>query len=370
MNPFSIIDYVKPEFFCNRDAETKRLISAYQNGRNITLTSIRRLGKTGLIKHLFYNVSQNKDNNYRLLYVDILKTENLQDFIKVFSNKLLKEEKNNANWIKKLSRLISGINAKISIDNITGQPNFEFDYSKPEEAEHSVESIFEYLANQKDKYIIAIDEFQQITTYPEKNIEAILRTNIQHQHKDRYIFSGSSKHILISMFNDYGRPFYQSSEMLNLERIEIDTYADFIYAKFSSGGKQIGHGLIIEYLKYLDIHTFYIQYFFNKLFDYETKTVTKEHAVAVFDNILKENEFVYLNYRNILTLLQFRLLESIAKEGGIENPNAKAFLTKYNFSQSSVNKSLKSLFNKEMIYRENNTFKVYDVFFSKWLQRL
>ncbi len=370
MNPFPIIDYVKPELFCNRNAETKKMVSAYQNGRNITLTSIRRLGKTGLIKHLFFNIEQNKGNNYRLLYIDILKTENLQDFIQVFSNKLLKDERNNANWIKKLSKLISGIKAKISIDNITGQPNFEFDYSKPEEAEHSLDSIFEYLANQKDKYIIAIDEFQQITNYPEKNIEAILRTNIQHQHKDRYIFSGSSKHILISMFNDYGRPFYQSSEMLNLERIDIDTYAKFIFGKFTDAGKLIERSLIKEYLEYLDIHTFYVQYFFNKLFDYNTATITKEHTAVVLNNILKENEFVYLNYRNILTMLQFRLLEAIAKEDSIENPNAKAFLGRYNFSQSSVNKSLKSLLDKEMVYRENNAFKVYDIFFSKWLQRL
>jgi hypothetical protein len=35
------------------------------------------------------------------------------------------------------------------------------------------------------EYIIAFDEFQQIMNYPEKNVEAILRTHhIQHQHKE------------------------------------------------------------------------------------------------------------------------------------------------------------------------------------------
>ncbi len=369
MNPFPILDYIKPELFCDRNSETQELISAYKNGRNVTLTSIRRLGKTGLIKHLFFNIKKNKED-YRLLYIDILKTEKLQDFIQVFSRALLIEEKNNSNWLKKLSVLIAGIKAKVSIDNITGEPNFEIAYSKPEEAVQSLESIFEYLAKQKDKYLIAIDEFQQITTYPEKNTEAILRTNIQHQHKDNYIFSGSSKHILISMFNNYGRPFYQSSQMLNLERIDIDVYAEFIKKKFNDAGKQIEFSLVKEYISFLDVHTFYVQYFFNKLFTYSTKVVTKKHSTTVFKNILNENEFVYLNYRNILTSLQFRLLHAVAKENNIKSPNANSFLRKYNFSQSSVNKSLKTLIDKEMIYHEDGAYKVYDVFFSKWLERL
>ncbi len=368
VNPFPILDYVGPEYFCNRVNETAKLSSAYKNGRNITLTSIRRLGKTGLIKH-FFNTLKNED--IRILYIDILKTQNLSEFVKAFSNKILEDEKNNANWFSKLSKLISGIKARISFDEISGAPSIEFGHSSDTDTEKSLESIFNYLANQKEEYLIAFDEFQQITNYPEKNVEAVLRTAIQNQHKDRFIFSGSSKHILISMFNDYARPFYQSAEILNLERLELVEYSGFIKKLFARYNKTIDKEIIDYYVNFLDVHTFYVQYFFNKLFDKSDSVITEIDAQTIFDEILKEKEFVYLNYRNILTKLQFKLLEAIAKEDGVSKPNASYFLREYNFSQaSSVNKTLEGLLNKELIYRENNQYKVYDVFFSKWLKQL
>ena len=372
MNHFPILDYISPEYFCNRDIEIKKLISAYKNGRNVTLTSIRRLGKTGLIKHLFYKLSNDKSNkNIRLLYIDILKTNNLSDFVKVFSNKILEDEAKNTNWLQKLSKLISGVNAQISIDDKTGAPSFVIGYKSVYESEKSLDNIFKYLASQKEEYLIAFDEFQQIVNYTETNVEAILRTHIQHQHKDKFIFSGSSKHILISMFNDYDRAFYQSSEMLNLDRLNIDEYTEFIHEKFIRTNKKIEKGLVRNYVGELDIHTFYVQYFFNKLFDIEENNITDEIAKNLFQEILREKEYVFLNYRNILTKLQFNLLAAIAKEEVLSSPNASWFIKKYNFTQaSSINKTLKSLLQKEMIYKENGGYKVYDVFFSKWLYQL
>ncbi|MGC9343639.1 MAG: AAA family ATPase, partial [Bacteroidales bacterium] len=48
-NPFPITSYQGPDFFCDRVEETIRLKEAMMNGRNITLLSPRRMGKTGLI---------------------------------------------------------------------------------------------------------------------------------------------------------------------------------------------------------------------------------------------------------------------------------------------------------------------------------
>jgi len=55
-NPFIVSGYYSPEYFCNREKEAGKIINALLNGRNITLFSIRRLGKTGLIDHIFHNL--------------------------------------------------------------------------------------------------------------------------------------------------------------------------------------------------------------------------------------------------------------------------------------------------------------------------
>jgi AAA+ ATPase superfamily predicted ATPase len=53
-NPFLIAGYISPEYFCDREKETQKILSAIDNRRNITLLSLRRIGKTGLIKNVFY----------------------------------------------------------------------------------------------------------------------------------------------------------------------------------------------------------------------------------------------------------------------------------------------------------------------------
>ena len=46
-NPFVVYGYVSPIYFCDREQETYDLITALSNGRNVTLMSPRRMGKTG-----------------------------------------------------------------------------------------------------------------------------------------------------------------------------------------------------------------------------------------------------------------------------------------------------------------------------------
>lgn len=46
-NPFVYEGYVSPVYFCDRIEESEKLISHLQNGRNVTLVSPRKIGKTG-----------------------------------------------------------------------------------------------------------------------------------------------------------------------------------------------------------------------------------------------------------------------------------------------------------------------------------
>ena len=55
-NPFLMAGYYSPEFFCDRETETSAILGALHNGRNVTLISPRRMGKTGLIRHAFYRL--------------------------------------------------------------------------------------------------------------------------------------------------------------------------------------------------------------------------------------------------------------------------------------------------------------------------
>jgi hypothetical protein len=368
-NPFPVLDYISPEYFCDRKDETEKIISAFMNGRNVTLLSIRRLGKTVLLKHILHKLSKRKST--RVLYIDILPTENLSDFIKTFSEAIIEDEKKRRGFLDKVSGLISAIRGKLVFDDMSGVPSVEISIKDEQEAELSVRKIFEYLAAQKEKYIVAIDEFQQIVHYPEKNVEAMLRTHIQHQHKDNFVFSGSSKNILVSIFSNYGKPFYQSSDMFELQRIDTNVYAKFIKKHFNKANKNIDNSLIKDFIKYYHNHTFYVQYFFNRLFEKSGKDVIKSDFDFISELIIKEREYIFYNYRNLLSSLQYSVMIAIAKEGGVSQINSGKFLSKYNLTQpSSVTSAVKSLVEKEMVYFEDGKYQIYDVYFEKWLQKM
>lgn len=237
-NPFLVSGYYSPEYFCNREKETSRIIRALANGRNITIFSIRRLGKTGLIEHVFNKLKSEKKKH--LFYIDILSTTNLSSFINLFATTILGElESKPEKFIKKIGEIFTGIRPVISFDPNTGTPTLQINIQTAEDADKSLQKIFTYLKDSGKKIVIAIDEFQQIINYPEKNVEAVLRTNIQRAVGINFIFSGSQKHILLSIFSQYGNPFYQSTEMMQLERMPENEYSEFIISKFEKGRKKI-----------------------------------------------------------------------------------------------------------------------------------
>jgi hypothetical protein len=306
------------------------------------------------------------------LYIDILPTACSGDFVREFGKAILiEDQRRSGNYLNKLTRLISGIGGKLTFDQLTGNPQLEIDYKKPQETEKDIAGIFQYLKEQNCRYIIAIDEFQQIVNYPEKNVEALLRSQIQQQNVANFIFSGSKKNILSAMFSEYGRPFFQSSDIMNLGRISKEKYSEFIANHFAAHQRLIDIELINSILDEYNCYTFYVQYFFNQIFASQAVEISAQFVSEIAIQILEEREYVYYNYKNLLTDIQFSLLKAIAKEGFVARPNSGEFILKYKLTQaSSVNTSLKSLLNKEMIYLDEDGYKVYDMFFSKWLARL
>ena len=83
-NPFGIITYLGPDYFCDRISETKTLIRNIQNNANTAFFALRRLGKTALIKHTFHQIKQHSDTN--CIYIDAYPCQNLLDFTNLLAN--------------------------------------------------------------------------------------------------------------------------------------------------------------------------------------------------------------------------------------------------------------------------------------------
>ncbi|AMS27518.1 hypothetical protein AEM51_11320 [Bacteroidetes bacterium UKL13-3] len=369
VNPFLVSGYHSPEFFCDRVTETKKIQSALSNGRNITLISYRRLGKSALIEHTFATFPNRK--KYQFIHIDIYATQSLDDFLTVFGKAVFKSSYSKTQKIgNALIQFFSGIGGSITYDSVTGQPAIDMKIHNSKKTPKSIDDLLDFLENSGKRTYIAIDEFQQVLQYPEKNVEALLRTKIQKLKNIQFIFSGSHKHLLSSMFTDYNRPFYQSSDMLYLDKINTDLYQTFITSLFKQYKRTIHKHVVDELLEWSRCHTFYVQTICNRLFATNQKQIDEQLLQHTIAELLKENEGTYYSYRNLLTAPQWNLLYAIANEEMAVMPTSSSFLRKYDLgSASTVNRSIKALLGKEMIFQTPEGFLVYDVFLSRWLEQ-
>lgn len=369
LNPFPTTDYISPEYFCDREEEQKQLVDAVINHRNITVVSRRRLGKTALIKHCFHLLKER--NGLSLHFFDIYATQNLNDFINLFAVSLLgyydsKKEK----ILAKITNLLGRFRPKISFDELTGKPSIELTLENEADSNHCLASLFGYLAEQKTQIIIAIDEFQQIITYPEKNVEALLRTHMQNCPNVTMIFSGSNKRMMISMFNDYAKPFYQSSGFLFLGKIDEKKYTTFIKSHFRAVGRSLTDESLMFIFSWTHGYTYFVQEMCNRLYATEKSTIEISDCKHVADQILKERDPLYAMHGNLLTKGQFKLLQAIAHEGLVTHPNSSEFIRKHKLqAASSVKRALEALEAVDLVSQDEEGYIVNDIFLMRWLQQ-
>lgn len=204
-NPFLIYGYAGPDYFCDRKEDTQKLISALRNGRNITLMSPRRMGKTGLIKNAFYQIHQ-ENPEAACFYMDIFSTTCLNDFIILFGQTVVgKLDTLSQKALTTLTGFFRSCRIVFSSDPLNGTPQAALDF-QPSQAQATLKEIFEYLEHSGKECYIAIDEFQQITDYPEKGVEGLLRSYIQFLPHVHFIFSGSKQHLMDEIFTSTKRP--------------------------------------------------------------------------------------------------------------------------------------------------------------------
>jgi len=369
-NPFVVSGYVSPEFFCDRKSEALSLKSYLENGNNVTLVSPRRMGKTGLIHHVF-NQIRHDDSDAMIIYVDLMPTGSLADFARVFSVALMEKlDSTPMKILKKATSVLSRVRPTMTFDPVSGDPKISVDIA-PGEEYTTVEHLLDYIAGCGKRCFVAFDEFQQITQYPETNVEAILRSKIQQINNANFVFSGSKMHMLSEMFLSAKRPFYASTSFQQIGPIVSEAYYAFASAFFRESGRELTEDAFKSLYDHFDGHTWYIQKVLNKLFSQSVDSVDQIGVVKAVNEILSENEFYYQSLLRAYSKGQGKLLRAIAKEGRVKEILSGGFIAKHGLNAtSSVRGSLAKLLEDEQVYKDAEGYMVYDRFMAEWLKNL
>lgn len=371
-NPFVVGNYLSEKYFCDRLEETEFLRKQIQNERNVALISPRRIGKSGLIQH-FFNQPDIKER-YHVFFVDIYATTSLSEFVYTLGKEIYEQLKPQTTvWKEKFFQIITSFRIGFKLDSLSGSPTFDLGLGDIQAPQTTLDEIFAYI-NEADKpCIIAIDEFQQIGEYREKNVEALLRTKIQRCNRAHFIFSGSKRHMMSNMFNSPSKPFYQSAISMGLDPIPVDVYTDFAIRMFLHYDKEIDKDVIETVWKQYDGYTWFVQMMMNELFALTpTGGTCKLEIIPVASrNVIMSQENAYKDLLSNLPPKQKIVLQAIAKDGIAQNITSSSFIKKYSLnSASSVQAAVKLLLKNDLITHTDKGYRVYDFFLSEWLAKV
>jgi uncharacterized protein len=372
INPFPIYGYFGPAYFCNREPETNSIISALKNGRNVTLYAPRRIGKTGLIHHVFHHLGK----KWNCVYLDVQESFSFKDFTNSLLEAALNAVSKNKTLLKQFQDWVFTLRPVMSANPHSGSLQLEVDFASESQQRTTVKEALKLL----DSFgpgVIALDEFQQINSWEAGaiSIEGWIRSEMQQLKNLRFIFSGSQYHLLSEMFNSAKRPFYASTQAASISKIPAEDYTLFIRQHFKNNNLKIAVDEVNQILAWADGNTYNVQLLCNRVFSKTKKEVTRQLIDTSIMEIYAENKLSYMALSTSMSKYQWQVLTAIALEGKVYQTTSKDFITRHKLgSSSSVLRALEFLTSRELVYQYledtgKSYYEIYDIILMRWLQK-
>jgi AAA+ ATPase superfamily predicted ATPase len=371
-NPFVYNAIVTGDYFCGRSKYIQNIVSKIDNSVNVLLFSKRRYGKTSLLKEIFESYLP---KNVMKIYIDLFSITDETDFAKQVSIGIANSDfkKDTATRLKELGGILKNIRLSVSPDpsgGISLTPTFDsgsFDFVAWFES--TFDNLNNFLKKNNMKGCIIFDEFQQINTVKEHDLESLLRGKVQQHNQLSYIFTGSKQHILANMFIDTNRPLYTLADIIELMPIDKQEFYKFATERFSKKSKTISEADFKLIYELAFGETRFIQKLCHYLFENESTIINEDLILSVLKDITSNNDNFFRNYfPNSFTAAQRKALLILSQHSG--NLFSREITSKYDISTATLQRALKTLEEKLAIYKDGDQYKIYDVEFYHWLRTI
>jgi uncharacterized protein len=365
-NPFTISEIAIDEAFCDRETELKELASHANNKANVVLFSPRRYGKTSLVKRLQTTLAK---KSVVTLYVDFYGIDSVGGIVENIVSCFYKY----CHFHKKTKWFFSALRPTMKVDPTDGSVSFSIE---PAEKRRGIDLLREILeefgrvaATHKEGFHVVFDEFQEITELPEaKQLEGAMRSYIQTHKNVSYFFVGSRRRILLAMFNEKKRAFFQSAVNYPLASLPEEEAVAFIVERFKTAGKNCPVDIAKEIYKAVGGYPVYIQRIPYSVYEVSKgNKITRDDYVWGFSKAMEEQKTYYESMLTPLSIQQKKLFTAISNE-----PTSNLFSVGYMFnhnlgSYGGVQGAFKKLLNLDYIEKRNDgRYYVVDPVFSLW----
>lgn len=369
-NPFKFGSVVSGDYFYNREEDLLRIKQTLAGGNNITLFAPRRFGKSSLVKKALGELEK---DGYNTVYLDLMSVYSQETFITNYSRAIANSQKASLeDTVKKIAQFISGIIPSVSFDS-SGSPSFSLSWIEDRDKEQTLTDVInlpQKLSSDSKKWIIAFDEFQEVTKLNGDNFEKLLRSCIQHHDNVSYLFFGSKTHLLKDMFNNKNRAFYNSASVMSIGKISETKSVEYLKARFSISGITIDDEITMTILYTAGNIPYYIQFIAYEIWQSAVlenkKEILQSDVSGAVENILMLKSDYYWELIVKQTTYRKKVFNAIAH-------NERELLSgetaqKYNLGAvSTTQKALESFIDDGLVERNNTQYEFSDPFFKMFV---
>lgn len=324
LNPFTLKEVPEGPAFCDRQKELEHLNGFASAGENVLLYSPRRYGKTSLVRKIQGHL---ESDGAITAYCDLFGVSSIEDIAGRIARSIYTITRKDENLFQKAIRFLTSFRPVLSPSpdggiSVSVQPAYRS--GSWELLDATMESLDKFVREVPNLVHVALDEFQEITEIEDSlRIEGRLRHYIQKM-KCGFIFVGSRRRILLEMFNDRKRPFFQSTINYELGTLPREELIDFMVSRFEEAGKAMSRDLGAKVCDLLGYHPYYTQKFCFFLFDRVEHTVTQKEVTETYRLVLESEKALFEAVLRRLTTKQIAVLTAVAKE-----PTKKLFAAEY-----------------------------------------
>ena len=323
--------------------------------------SPRRYGKTSLALEVI--LSLKLPYAHIDFYPEIDETDIQKSILKGIGKTIGMIESMPQKALRLVSDFFDGVNTKVILEKSGLTIEFDKNTSQPQRSlSRSVERLDTLAASRKKKVILFLDEFQKLAEISKDHaIEGAIRHVAQRSKNIAFIFSGSNRHLLKSIFDDKTRPFYHLCDRIILEKIAAEYSLPFIKTAFYKKWQlSISTELINIILSLTERHPYYVNVLCLRLFKYDQLPSEKDIITEWKTYTVEEKSRVLLEL-DLLSLNQKKLLIALSKYGNEFSMMSNAFVKKTNMPLASIRQALHALEEKDFLHKNiNNVYEIID----------
>lgn len=369
--PFVFGRIATDDNFTNREKETALLVRNFKSRINTIIISPRRWGKSSLVNKAA-DIATEQDAALRVCKIDLFNVRNEEHFYELLAQGVLKAT--STKWeeaVESAKKFFTRLIPKIVLTgDMRNEITLSFDWEEIKNNPDEILDLAEKIASSKNlKLVICIDEFQSVAEFDASGyFQKKLRSHWQQHQSVSYCLYGSKRHMMLEVFTNSSMPFYKFGDLLFLEKIDTQSWLDFIPGKFSDAGKFISKDETLHIIRYADNHPYYVQQLAQQVWLRTEKECSEAIVNDAHESLVEQLSLLFVTITETLTTNQINLLRAILNEETALS--SKDTISKYRLvSSANINRSRKSLIEKDILDDRAGKLEFQDPMYKYWLEK-